>query len=165
MGVISQLKLGGEDAGNLIRTTWDTLSGVPGGKVLFSKLIGRMARYTGTVGATVTELEQGRSMVELRDRPIVRNHLKCIHAIALANLGELAGNVALAYSMPPDARFIVAGLRMEYLKKARGTIYAEGRSPAIDSSAKQNHEVVVTMRDGKGNVVARCTLDTLVGPK
>ncbi len=65
----------------------------------------------------------------MRDRRAVRNHLDCVHAIALANLAELAGNVALAYSLPDDARFIVSGMEIEYVKKARGTITAIGESP------------------------------------
>jgi len=40
-----------------------------------------------------------------------------------------AGNVALAYSLPDDGRFIVSGLEIEYVKKARGTITAIGESP------------------------------------
>ena len=65
----------------------------------------------------------------MADRRAVRNHLDCVHAIALANLAELAGNVALAYSLPDDARFIVSGMEIEYLKKARGMITAIGESP------------------------------------
>src|SRR5689334_10080950 len=80
---------------NLLRIAWDVLSGMPGGKLVFSKLVGRMAPYTGTIKATVTVLRPGYAEVEMHDRRGVRNHLASIHAIALANLGELAGNVAL----------------------------------------------------------------------
>ena len=65
----------------------------------------------------------------------MRNHLDCVHAIALANLAELAGNVALVYSLPDDARFIVSGMEIEYLKKARGTITAIGEPPVPRTSA------------------------------
>jgi len=150
---------------NFIRDAWDRLSRLPGGKVLFSKLIGRAAPYTGTIDARVQSLAEGRSEVTLRDRRAVRQHLQSIHAIALANLAELAGNVALAYSLPPDARFIVAGMGIEYTKKARGTIRAIGECPRITSSAEQEYEVVVRMLDGSGDEVARATLRTLVCPK
>lgn len=150
---------------NVIRYAWDRLSGIPGGKVLFSKLIGRAAPYTGTIDARVRSLAEGRSEVTLRDRRSVRQHLQSIHAIALANLAELAGNVALAYSLPPDARFIVAGMSIEYTKKARGTIRAIGECPAIVSSDEREYEVVVRMQDDAGDEVARATLRTLVGPK
>lgn len=155
----------GENAVATVRKAWEIAQSVPFGKQIVSRLIGRLAPYTGTISADIVELEQGRSKVVLEDRPAVRNHLKCIHAVALANLAELAGNTALAFSMPSDARFIVAGLSIEYKKKARGRITAEGICPAISSNERAEYAVHVTMRDVTGDVVATSTLRTLVGPQ
>ena len=150
---------------NFIREVWDRLERVPGGKLLYSRMIGRLAPYTGTIGAVVQELGEGYSRVTLADRRAVRNHLSCVHAVALANLVELTGNVALGYSLPDDARFIVAGMGLDYVKKARGTITGECRMPPIKSSAKQEYQINVTLRDEDGDVVVEGTLRTLVGPK
>ncbi len=150
---------------NLIRVAWDLLSGVPGGKVVFSRLVGRMAPYTGTIHASVTVLRAGYGEVVMHDRRAVRNHLDCVHAIALANLGELAGNIALAYSLPDDARFIVSGMEIEYTKKARGTITAVGECPVPRSATRAQYEVPVTLRDSSGEEVAKVILHSLVGPK
>jgi acyl-coenzyme A thioesterase PaaI-like protein len=156
---------GGDTSRNILRVAWDILSGVPGGKVVFSRLVGRMAPYTGTIHATVTVLRAGYAEVTMHDRRGVRNHLDCVHAIALANLAELAGNVALAYSLPDDGRFIVAGMEIEYVKKARGAIKAIGESPVPRSSARAAYDVPVTLRDASGEVVAKAVLHGLVGPK
>jgi len=150
---------------NLVRQAWDLMSGLPGGKVMFSRIVGRMAPYTGTIHAQVTVLRQGYAEVEMSDRRAVRNHLDCVHAIALANLAELAGNVALMYSLPDDARFIVSGMEIEYVKKARGTIRAVGEPPIPRSSARAAYDVPVTLRDASGEEVARAILHSLVGPK
>ncbi len=154
-----------EKQGNLIRDAWKRLHRLPGGKRLFSAMIGRTARYTGSIRARVIELDQGYAKVVLRDHPAVRNHLRCIHAIALCNLAELTGNVAVAYSLPDDARFIVAGLSIEYLKKARGTITGICRIDVPAFSARHELEVPVDMIDEAGDVVAHATLRTLIGPK
>jgi len=154
-----------ESKTNYIREVWNRLQRIPGGKRLFSGFIGRLAPYTGTIGAVVQELADGYARVTLADRHAVRNHLSCIHAVALANLVELTGNVALGYSLPDDARFIVAGMNVDYLKKARGTITGECRTPAITSSAKQEYQIEVTLTDESGDLVVRGTLRTLVGPK
>jgi hypothetical protein len=95
---------------NVVRIAWDRLRGLPYGNVVFSRMIGRAAPYTGSIRAVVTDLTEGHSQVVLKDRPELRNHLDCVHAITLANLAEMTGNVALAYGLPDDARFIVAGM-------------------------------------------------------
>lgn len=154
-----------EKAGNLIRDAWNRLRGLPGGRRVFSRIVGTAAPYTGSIGAKVVELERGRSKVVLRDRRAVRNHLRCVHAIALANLAELTGNVAVAYSLPDDARFIVAGLNIDYLKKARGTITGVCKVDLPETSERQEIEVPVSLRDASGAEVARATLRTLIGPK
>lgn len=154
-----------ESKTNFIREVWDRLEGIPGGKLLYSRIIGRLAPYTATIGAVVQELDDGYSRLTLADRRAVRNHLSCVHAVALANLVELTGNMALGYSLPDDARFIVAGMGLDYIKKARGTITGECRIPPIDSSAKQEYQIKVTLRDEGGDVVVKGTLRTLVGPK
>ncbi len=154
-----------ESSTNVVRTTWDRLIPLPGGKLIFSRLVGRMAPYTGTMRASIEELREGYARVTLADRHSLRNHLASMHAIALANLVELTGNIAVAYTLPNDARFIVAGIGIDYLKKARGTITGECHCPRIDTSAKQEYGVRVLLKDEAGDVVAEGTLRTLVGPK
>jgi acyl-coenzyme A thioesterase PaaI-like protein len=150
---------------NFIRDAWNLLATLPGGKLLFSRLIGRAAPYTGTIGATVVSLRPGWAEVELQDRKAVRNHLSSVHAIALANLAELCGNVALAYSLPDDARFIVSGMSIEYVKKARGTLTAVSECPIPPSSQRREYRVPVSIRDAAGDEVAHAELRSLVGPK
>jgi acyl-coenzyme A thioesterase PaaI-like protein len=150
---------------NLVRDAWHLLQLMPGGKILFSRLLGRIAPYSGTIGAVVVGLAPGRAEVRMADRPRVRNHLHCIHAVALVNLAELTGNVALAYSLPDDARFIVSGLEIEYAKKARGTIVAIGECPVPRSNARATYDVRVSLRDVTGAEVATAVLHSLVGPK
>ncbi len=154
-----------EALGNFIRESWNRLEGVPGGKSLFSRLVGLAAPYTGTINAQVLELSKGYAKVQMKDKRALRNHLSCVHAVALVNLAELTGNVALAYTMPDDARFIVSGLSIDYIKKGRGTITGTTRCPDIPSAERREYLVPVEMRDDKGDIVAVCTLKTLVGPR
>src|SRR5712691_10824897 len=150
---------------NRVREAWDRLHKLPGGKRAFSRLAGMAAPYTGTIGGQVKVLRRGHATVELPDRRAVRNHLSSVHAIALANLAELTANISVAYTLPDDARFIVAGISVEYLKKARGTITGTCDCPLIDSNERKEYAIQVSMRDRAGDEVARATLRTLVGPK
>ena len=150
---------------NAVRAAWKRLSPLPGGKRLFSRFVGRAAPYTGPIRAVAQELQDGYCRMTMADRRSVRNHLKCVHAIALANLCEVTGNLALTYGLPDDARFIVAGMSLDYVKKARGTITGECTFAPIETSAKKEYEVPVVLSDANGDVVVRATLRTLVGPK
>ncbi len=154
-----------EERGNFIRDAWDRLRVVPGGRTVFSRLVGMAAPYTGSIGARVLELRTGFARVELADRRRVRNHLDCVHAIALANLAELTGNIAVAYSLPDDARFIVKGMSLEYLKKARGTITGSATCPPFGDASERELEIEVSLRDPEGVEVTRAVLLTLIGPK
>ncbi len=144
---------------------WRAATRVPGGKTLFSKLVARQAPYTATIDARILELGKGYAKLSLRDRRAVRNHLKSIHAIAMANLAEETTGLGMLSGLPPDARGIVTSLHMEYLKKARGTLVAECRAPEVDASMRANYEIVAEIVDEAGDVVARGTAGWLIGPK
>jgi acyl-coenzyme A thioesterase PaaI-like protein len=148
-----------------IRAQWQRWSGRPGGKTIFSKLLGLMVPYSGTIGARVEELRDGYARVTLRDRRIVRNHLRSIHAIALMNMAELATGLALNYGMRPDTRSILKGLSIEFTKKARGTLTAEATAPVLESNAEREIIVRTDIRDEAGDVVATAEARWLVGPR
>lgn len=151
-------------ASERVRTMWKRLSPLPGGKRLFSLAVGQAAPYTGTIGAIVDELEPGYAKVLLRDRRRVRNHLNCIHAIALMNLGEITTGLAMLAGMPDDARGILAGLEMDYHIKGRGTLTGECRCPTLDSSERREYEIVGEIHDASGQLVATARAKWLVGP-
>lgn len=147
-----------------IRKAWDALSGLPGGCKVYSRLLGQVIPYTGSIRAEVRDLQPGFALVQMRDRPHLRNHLGSLHAIALSNLAELTGNAALAASLPDDARFIVTRLDIRYLKKARGTITGTCHCPPQLSNEKRELELAVELRDPEEQLVATATLYSLVGP-
>jgi uncharacterized protein (TIGR00369 family) len=143
--------------GERLRRLWGRLAPLPGGKALFSFLLGRMTPYSGSIGARVQELAPGFCRVTLRDRRRVRNHLGSIHAIALANLAEMASGLAVLVGLPADAQGIVTGFSITYLKKARGLLTAECRAEHLKVTAPQDYDAEVAVTDLQGDVVARAT--------
>lgn len=160
---LSPTRLRSMGPGAWIREGWQHASRVPGGRHVFSRLLGIAIPYTGSIGAEVLTLEPGYAKVQLDERRSIRNHLSSIHAIALANLGELTGNLAIACALPDDGRFIVTKLAIEYKKKARGRIIAECRCDPPTSAERREFQLDVTLRDASGVDVASVVLTTLVG--
>ncbi len=91
----------------------------------------------------------------MRDRPAVRNHLRSVHAIALANLAEVSSGLALLAGLPAEARAILVGLEVDYLKKGRGTLLSRCDFPPVTSAEARDLVVESEITDGTGELVAR----------
>jgi acyl-coenzyme A thioesterase PaaI-like protein len=143
--------------GERLRSLWRRLAPLPGGKAVFSWLLGRITPYSGTIGARVQALEPGFCRVALRDRRRVRNHLASVHAMALANLAEMASGLAVLAGLAPGVQGIVTGFSITYQKKARGPLIAECRVSGLDVTAEREQEATVSVTDASGDVVARAT--------
>ncbi|MDX1501105.1 MAG: hotdog fold domain-containing protein [Thermoanaerobaculia bacterium] len=144
---------------------WRSLGHRPGGRWLFSRILGRAVPYTGTIRARVLELEPGRATARIEDRRRLRNHLRSVHALALGNLGELATGLAFNAGLPADARGIPVRLTIDYLKKARGPITATCVCEPPASSEEAEYDVAADLSDEAGDTVARVTARWRVGPK
>lgn len=150
--------------GPKILQLWQGLSAWPGGKWLFSRMLGWLAPYTGTIGAGIQELRPGYACVALRERRKVRNHLNSVHAIALMNLGEVATGLALMTGLKPGVRGIITGLSMEYFKKARGRLVAVCETTQPHVTSDMEHRVVADIKDEAGELVAQCQATWRLGP-
>ncbi len=143
---------------------WRQCSGLPFGRELFMLAFGAMVPYSGALGARVESLEPGHVVVRLRERRGVRNHLNSVHALALANMGEMASGLAMTTALPPGIRSIVTGLSIEYRKKARGLLTAESRVSVPEVKGEDvEHDVIAEIRDEANEVVAVVTVRWRLG--
>jgi len=147
-------------------TMWNRYGGSNLGRKFFSYVLGRTAPYSGSIKAEVLSLTPGSAQVALKDRHSVRNHLNSVHAIALANLGELASGLAMISAIPVDTRAIVVNLDIEYLKKARGRLIAEGSAtPPVSITESVSSLALAEIRDADGDTVSRVKVHWRLSPK
>jgi acyl-coenzyme A thioesterase PaaI-like protein len=142
---------------------WQQLQRLPGGGWVFSKMLAWMIPYSGTIGAKVKILKPGFSQIQMRDHRRVRNHLHSIHALALANLGELTSGLAMLTGMTDTIRGIPTKITTEYFKKARGLLIAESHVTLPTITEDTNYEIYADIRDADGDVVARTTVNWRLG--
>ena len=147
-----------------ILARWERAKGSALKRALYSRGLGIAVPYSGTIRPEILELEAGRCRVAMRDRKRVRNHLHSIHAIALVNLGEISSGLALLTGLPNDARGIVKGLSIDYLKKARGRLIAECQADIPPNNQERDVTVVAHIRDLDGDEVATVRVNWRVGP-
>lgn len=134
---------------------WQTLQAWPGGRWLFSRYLGHLAPYSGSIHAQVLDCRAGFASISLRDRRRLRNHLRSIHALAILNLAELTSGLAMLISLPTDVHGIITGLQIDYLKKARGTLKAQSHCAPPVVEQNTDYEVGAEVFDAQGDLVAR----------
>ncbi len=154
-----------QSIGPYLRGIWQLFSNKPCCKWLFSRIIGFTVPYTGSIAANVAILEPGHGKITLRERRKVSNHLRSVHAIALANLSEMVTGLTLLNSLPDDARGILTGLQIQYHHKARGLLTAECACEIPVDNSEREIQVTGEIKNEEGEVVATATATWRIGPE
>ena len=149
--------------GQTLLQWWQWLSHVPAGRWLFSRLLAWRVPYTGSIKSQLLNLQPGYCQASLVERRALRNHLNSIHAIALANLGEMTSGLAMLTGLAPDVRGIVVNISTEYFKKARGTLIAESRCDIPAVTEDLEYKVYADIYDSQQSLVARTTVTWRLG--
>lgn len=141
---------------------WQRLSGLPGGKRLFSAAICLRVPYFGSVLPTVTELRPGACEVRAPKWWGVHNHIGTFHAIAACNLAEIAMGMLAESTLPSTHRWLPKGMTVRYLAKAETGLRAVAELPEIPEFGDEGVElpvpVVIADRTGKPVVTATITI-------
>ena len=141
------------------------LARLPGGRWLFSRAVCRRAPYFSTIRPTVAALEPGRCEVRFRNRRRVQNHIRTVHAIAMANACELAAGLASEATVPVGMRWIPRGMHIEYLRKAETDLRAVSRIDAGEWRHGFELPVAVDVVDEAGETVVRARIGMWITEK
>jgi acyl-coenzyme A thioesterase PaaI-like protein len=144
---------------------YQRLSRWPLGHWLFARLICFNAPYFATIKPCFIELRPGQCQVSLRKRRVVQNHIGTVHAIAMANLCELAAGMLMEVTIPTTMRWIPRGMTIEYLRKAETSVAATARLDKSEWTQAEDVAVPVSVTDAKGTEVVRAVIAMYVSER
>ena len=119
-------------------------------------------RFAGTARVRIHELGQERAILSLKNRRPVQNHIKGIHAAAMALLAESASGFLVGMNVPDDKLPLIKTMKIDYLKRAHRHL-AIGRPEAeqirADTATGQGEvRVAVLVSDENGNQPIACEM-------
>lgn len=120
-----------------------------------SKVLGRVVPLVGTADLRYELITPERVVVSIRNQRKVQNHIKGVHAAAMALLAETATGFCVGMNVPDDKLPLIKTLKVDYLKRAQGHMRAEAHlTPAqielIRSQEKGEVTVAVRITDESG---------------
>ncbi len=126
-------------------------------------LLGSQVRFAGTARVRIHELGQERAILSLKNRRPVQNHIKGIHAAAMALLAESASGFLVGMNVPDDKLPLIKTMKIDYLKRAQGDLTAiatleAGQIEQIRQQDKGEVRVAVLVSDENGNQPIACEM-------
>ncbi len=121
---------------------------------LVSFLLGRIVPMVGTAGLHFEEVSNQRVVVTIRNRRSVRNHIKGVHAAAMALLAETATGFCVGMNLPDDKLPLIKTLHVDYLKRAQGDMRA------VAQLRPEQIEQILTLEKGEVTVPVVITDDS-----
>lgn len=117
---------------------------------VLSKMFGRVVPMVGTAGIRYEEITPNRVVCTLRNRRNMQNHIKGLHAAAMALLAETATGFVAGVNLPDDKILLIKSLHVDYKKVAKGDL------KAIATLTEEQRQQILT--EPKGEVLVACTV-------
>ncbi|QDQ27076.1 DUF4442 domain-containing protein [Chitinimonas arctica] len=128
-----------------------------------SKAFGNYVKFAGTAGIDFEEVSTAQVVCHIRNVSKNQNHIKGVHAAAMALLAETATGFAVGMNLPDDKLPLLKSMKVEYKKRAQGDMKAVAaltaeQIDAVRSLEKGDVTVPVTVTDSAGNEPIICEM-------
>lgn len=128
-----------------------------------SFLFGSQVKFAGTAKVRVHTLTEQQAVMSIANKRKVQNHIKGVHAAAMALLAESATGFLVGMNVPDDKLPLIKSLKVDYLKRATGSLRAEAsltaeQIQAIHTQEKGEVLVAVTVTDEAGIQPIQCEM-------
>ena len=127
---------------------------------LWSKAFGRIVPMVGTANIRYLEVDSNHVTVRLDNQKNMQNHIKGVHAAAMALLAETATGFLTGLHIPDNR---ILSLHVDYLKVVEGGLTATATLSAeqqklIADNEKGELVIPVTVIDDAGNEPIQCQM-------
>lgn len=146
-------------------TAWNRLKGNAAGRWLFTRVVCWRAPYFASIRPLFLQLGDGSVEVRMRKRRSVSNHIGTVHAIAMANLCEIAAGTMMEALLDPSLRWIPREMTIRYLARATTDVVARSIMPQVLPGQVQDAVVAVSVHDTSGAEVVRADITMYLSPK
>lgn len=134
-------------------TIYNKLSNMYGGKLLFNILIKFISPYSNSIYPTIEYYDNKKCICSINENRLIKNPFNSIHALALANLGELTSGLLIMERLhKTNRKGIITKINCKYYKKARGKIIA-----TCNINDFKNNTILTTLVDSNKNIVCKVT--------
>lgn len=130
---------------------------------LWSKAFGRVVPMVGTANIRYLEVDANHVVVRIENHRAMQNHIKGVHAAAMALLAETATGFLTALHVPDERIVLIKSLHVDYLKVTQGALTATARlSPEQQAFIADNEKgellIPVQVLDESGNEPIQCQM-------
>lgn len=145
----------------LVKTTSKFPKGIR--STLWSKAFGRVVPMVGTANIRYLEVDKDHVTVRIENQRNMQNHIKGVHAAAMALLAETATGFLTGLHVPDDRILLIKSLHVDYLKVAQGGLTATAslstdQQKFIAENEKGELLIPVNVTDDSGNEPIQCQM-------
>lgn len=113
-------------ASNQLSRIVGKLQGLPAGLRQRAQtfVLGKVVPFLGTAGMQFEQVTQQRVVVSVANKRKVQNHIKGVHAAAMALLAETATGFVVGMNLPDDKLPLLKSMKISYTRRSTGDMRA-----------------------------------------
>lgn len=107
---------------------------------LLTTLFSSKVKFAGTTGVKIEKITQQQTILLLKNKKSVQNHIGGIHAIAAALLAESATGIVFGINVSDDRVPLLKSMTIEYQRRMQGNLKAVANLTAEQISMIKQQE-------------------------
>lgn len=130
---------------------------------VLSKAFGQIVPMVGSAGIRYEHVAQDKVVVSIKNHRAMQNHIKGVHAAAMALLAETATGFVTVLNVPDDRIVLIKSLHVDYKKVAKGDLKAtatlnDEQRQYIANNDKGELLVPIVVTDESGQSPIECKM-------